>query len=57
MLLIAGPCMLESRELSLEVAEKVHAIAKRHSGSLTVVFKGSFDKATEPAPTARAASA
>lgn len=45
MLLIAGPCMLESRELSLEVAEKVHAIAKRHSGSLTVVFKGSFDKA------------
>ena len=29
MLLIAGPCMLESRELSLEVAEKVHAIAKR----------------------------
>lgn len=50
MLLIAGPCMLESRELSLEVAEKVHAIAKRHSGSLTVVFKGSFDKANRTSP-------
>ena len=40
---IAGPCMMESRELVLETAERVVAeCAKRGAG---VVFKSSFDKA------------
>ena len=40
---IAGPCMMESRELVLETAERVVAeCAKRGAG---MVFKSSFDKA------------
>ena len=40
---IAGPCMMESRELVLETAERVVAeCVKRGAG---VVFKSSFDKA------------
>ena len=45
LLLIAGPCSLESEETALEVAERVAEIAAKHSDSLSVVFKGSFDKA------------
>ena len=45
MLLIAGPCSLESHELSFEVAEEVDRIAKKYAPDLTVMFKGSFDKA------------
>ncbi len=45
MLLIAGPCSLENMDLSLEVAEKVSDIARRHARELVAVFKGSFDKA------------
>ncbi len=45
MLLIAGPCSLESRELAFECAEVVGGLAKKYADSLTVVFKGSFDKA------------
>lgn len=45
MLLIAGPCSLESRPLALEVAGEVARIAAKYAGSLEVVFKGSFDKA------------
>lgn len=41
--LIAGPCVLESLELSLRVAENLAEIAHRHQ--ILVVFKGSFDKA------------
>jgi 2-dehydro-3-deoxyphosphooctonate aldolase (KDO 8-P synthase) len=41
--LIAGPCVIESRELALEVAEKVKAIT--HSLGISYVFKASFDKA------------
>lgn len=44
-LLIAGPCSLESRSLALEVAGEVARIAAKYSGSVDVVFKGSFDKA------------
>lgn len=40
---ILGPCMLESRELALRVAEAVADLADERS--LGVVFKGSFDKA------------
>jgi len=41
--LIAGPCVIESRELALEVAEQVKAISDRLG--LRYVFKASFDKA------------
>ncbi len=45
LLLIAGPCSLESRELSFECAETISGLAKKYADSLVVVFKGSFDKA------------
>ncbi len=45
LLLIAGPCSLESEALSFRVAEKVAEISEKYSDSLSVVFKGSFDKA------------
>lgn len=44
-LLIAGPCSLESMDLSFRVAEKIAQIAQKKAGELSVVFKGSFDKA------------
>lgn len=43
-LLIAGPCSLENETVCRAVAESLAAIRKRHA-DLTVVFKGSFDKA------------
>lgn len=45
MLLIAGPCSLESKDLSFQVAETVAKIADKYKNELTVLFKGSFDKA------------
>lgn len=45
LLLIAGPCSLECRELSFRVAERVAEVAEKFADSLTVLFKGSFDKA------------
>ena len=45
LLLIAGPCSLESRETCAPVAEKLRGLAEAHRDVLTVVFKGSFDKA------------
>lgn len=45
MLLIAGPCSLECFDLSMTVAGKVLDIANKYADRLTVVFKGSFDKA------------
>src|SRR3954447_23560086 len=41
--LIAGPCVIESAELCLRIAEHVNAICKRLG--ITYVFKASFDKA------------
>lgn len=41
--LMAGPCVLESRELAFEVATEMRAICKRLG--LSYVFKASFDKA------------
>ncbi|MCP9809507.1 3-deoxy-8-phosphooctulonate synthase [Cyanobium sp. HWJ4-Hawea] len=41
--LIAGPCVIESRELVLSVAEQVQAICQELG--ITYVFKASFDKA------------
>ena len=43
LLLIAGPCVLESEPLALEVAVFLSGLSERLS--LPVVFKGSFDKA------------
>jgi 2-dehydro-3-deoxyphosphooctonate aldolase (KDO 8-P synthase) len=43
LVLIAGPCVIESREACLRHADKLGAIA-RHAG-VPLVFKSSFDKA------------
>jgi len=43
LLLIAGPCVVESEELCFEVAETMKAISERLG--LSYVFKASFDKA------------
>jgi 2-dehydro-3-deoxyphosphooctonate aldolase (KDO 8-P synthase) len=43
LLLIAGPCVLESESQALSHARKVKALAGKHG--LPVVFKASFDKA------------
>jgi len=41
--LIAGPCVIESRELTLEIASTLKAITQRLS--VPLIFKASFDKA------------
>ena len=41
--LIAGPCVIESRDLACEVAERVKAITDRLG--IRYIFKASFDKA------------
>jgi 2-dehydro-3-deoxyphosphooctonate aldolase (KDO 8-P synthase) len=41
--LIAGPCVLETRELTLEIAEALAELCGRRN--LPLVFKASFDKA------------
>ena len=43
LILIAGPCVIESRDLALEVAERVKAITDRLG--IRYVFKASYDKA------------
>lgn len=45
LLLIAGPCSLENEDLSFCVAERLAKLCKDKKGKITVVFKGSFDKA------------
>jgi len=42
-LLIAGPCAIEGEEMAFKIAEKCHAVAKKHN--IQYVFKGSFKKA------------
>jgi 2-dehydro-3-deoxyphosphooctonate aldolase (KDO 8-P synthase) len=44
LLLLAGPCALESSEVCLKVAATLDALRKKYP-QLNVVFKGSFDKA------------
>jgi 2-dehydro-3-deoxyphosphooctonate aldolase (KDO 8-P synthase) len=41
--LIAGPCVIESEKLCLQVAEKLHSVCERLR--LSYVFKASYDKA------------
>lgn len=43
LVLIAGPCVIESEDLVMEVAEKLHAITKKLG--VPFIFKASFDKA------------
>lgn len=43
LLLIAGPCVLETRDLAFEIAEQLCQIAQRHP--IQLVFKASYDKA------------
>ena len=47
MLIIAGPCSIESREITLEVANKLKSIPenKHWQKTRSIVFKASFDKA------------
>ena len=45
--LIAGPCVIESREMVLEVAAELKAISERLA--IRVIFKASFDKANRSA--------
>jgi 2-dehydro-3-deoxyphosphooctonate aldolase (KDO 8-P synthase) len=44
LLLLAGPCSLENEKVSRAAAETLVKIGRRHP-ELTIVFKGSFDKA------------
>lgn len=43
LLLIAGPCQIESRDLALRTAEFLRSLQERYP--ITVVYKSSFDKA------------
>ena len=45
LLLIAGPCTIESLEACQTVAEVLANLQRQYIDRLTVVFKGSFDKA------------
>jgi 3-deoxy-D-manno-octulosonic acid (KDO) 8-phosphate synthase len=42
-ILIAGPCVVESREMIFTIAEKIHALAEKYK--LPFVFKASYRKA------------
>ena len=48
-LLIAGPCAIESLELCRTIAEVLANLQRKYIDKLTVVFKGSFDKANRTA--------
>ena len=41
-LLIAGPCAIESEEIAIEIAEKIHKISQKLN--INFIFKGSFKK-------------
>ena len=49
LMLIAGPCVIESRELTLSIAEQLCRMAERLR--LPLVFKASFDKANRTSRT------
>lgn len=44
-LMIAGPCVIESEEHSMRMAERLQKITDKHAGDFIWVFKSSFDKA------------
>lgn len=43
LLIIAGPCVLQTLDLTLQIAEQLRQISERRG--VGVVFKASFDKA------------
>jgi 2-dehydro-3-deoxyphosphooctonate aldolase (KDO 8-P synthase) len=43
LVLIAGPCVVENREMILQTAKAIHAIAERHA--MPFIFKSSYRKA------------
>lgn len=45
LLVIAGPCSLECKDLSFKVAEVIAELAQKKSRDVNFLFKGSFDKA------------
>lgn len=50
LLIIAGPCSLESKDISFRAAEAIVAVQKKYP-ELTVLFSGSFDKANRTSST------
>lgn len=51
LVLIAGPCLMESRELAFAVADHVHTVCQKLG--ITWVFKASFEKANRTSLSAR----
>jgi 2-dehydro-3-deoxyphosphooctonate aldolase (KDO 8-P synthase) len=51
LLLIAGPCVLQTRDLTFQIAESLAKLNERND--LQVVFKASFDKANRTSLTAQ----
>ncbi len=45
LMVFSGPCVLESEDLAIQVAETLKAELKSFEGRLQLTFKGSFDKA------------
>lgn len=43
LVLIAGPCVVESRDITLRTAQRIHKIAKKHH--IPFIFKASYKKA------------
>lgn len=52
LLLLAGPCSLESETVCMQVAEKLTSLQQQHS-ELNIIFKGSFDKANRTSLTSK----
>ena len=53
LVLIAGPCLMESRELAFTVADHIHTVCQKLG--VTWVFKASFEKANRTSLAARSA--
>lgn len=49
LVLIAGPCVVENREMTLRIAQKIQAITKKHK--IPFIFKASYKKANRTSGT------
>jgi 2-dehydro-3-deoxyphosphooctonate aldolase (KDO 8-P synthase) len=49
LVLIAGPCVVENREITLQTAAKIQAITKKHK--MRFIFKASYKKANRTSGT------
>ncbi len=45
--IMAGPCVIESKDICFEIAERAKAVAEQYG--FTYIFKASFDKANRTA--------